>query len=73
MNGTHTSALPGNLKPGGMTPITVRAMPEGFLSDHLVRQLTSGAIVRLAAPTGDFVLPNPPPAKMLFLVGGLAP
>ena len=50
--------------------ITVRAMPEGFLSDHLVRQLTPGAIVRLAAPTGDFVLPNPPPAKMLFLVGG---
>jgi ferredoxin-NADP reductase len=50
--------------------ITVRAMPEGFLSDHLVNQLRPGAIVRLAAPTGDFVLPNPPPAKMLFLVGG---
>ena len=50
--------------------ITVRAMPEGFLSDHLVRELKPGAIVRLAAPTGDFVLPNPPPAKMLFLVGG---
>lgn len=50
--------------------ITVRAMPEGFLSDHLVRELKPGAIVRLAAPTGDFVLPDPPPAKMLFLVGG---
>jgi ferredoxin-NADP reductase len=50
--------------------ITVRAMPEGFLSDHLVRELAPGAIVRLAAPTGDFVLPNPPPPKMLFLAGG---
>ena len=50
--------------------ITVRAMPEGFLSDHLVRGLQSGAIVRLAAPAGDFVLPSPPPATMLFLVGG---
>ncbi len=27
-------------------------------------------IVRLATPEGDFTLPDPPPAKMLFLVGG---
>ena len=26
--------------------------------------------MRLATPEGDFVLPDPPPAKMLFLVGG---
>jgi ferredoxin-NADP reductase len=50
--------------------ITVRAMPEGFLSDHLVRGLEPGTIVRLAAPAGEFTLPDPPPAKMLFLVGG---
>jgi len=50
--------------------ITVRAMPEGFLSDHLVRGLEPGTIVRLAAPAGEFTLPDPPPKKMLFLVGG---
>ena len=50
--------------------ITVRAMPEGFLSDHLVRGLAPGTIVRLAAPAGDFVLPDPPATKLLFLVGG---
>ena len=50
--------------------ITVRAMPEGFLSAHLVRGLEPGTIVRLALPEGDFVLPEPPPARMLFLVGG---
>jgi ferredoxin-NADP reductase len=50
--------------------ITVRAMPEGFVSDHLVNGLAPGSIVRLASPEGDFVLPDPPPAKMLFLVGG---
>ncbi|GAA5153753.1 ferredoxin reductase [Nocardioides marinquilinus] len=50
--------------------ITVRAMPEGFLSDHLVNGLEPGTIVRLATPAGDFVLPDPPPAKALFLVGG---
>ena len=54
----------------GTIAITVRAMPEGFLSDHLVNGLEPGTIVRLAAPEGDFVLPDPPPAKMLFLVGG---
>jgi len=50
--------------------ITVRAMPEGFLSEHLVSGLAPGTIIRLAEPQGDFVLPDPPPAKMLFLVGG---
>ena len=50
--------------------ITVRAMPEGSLSDHLVRGLEPGTIVRLAAPAGEFTLPDPPPEKSLFLVAG---
>ena len=50
--------------------ITVKAMPEGFLSQHLVGGLSPGSIVRLAAPKGDFVLPEPPPSKILFLTGG---
>ena len=45
-------------------------MPEGLLSAHLVKGLAPGTVVRLALPEGDFVLPEPPPAKMLFLVGG---
>ena len=55
---------------GRTIAITVRAMPEGRLSTHLVRGLEPGTIVRLASPSGDFVLPDPPPARMLFLVGG---
>ena len=54
----------------GTVSITVKAMPEGFLSDHLVNGLAPGTIVRLDAPRGDFVLPDPPPEKMLFVVGG---
>lgn len=50
--------------------ITVKAMPEGFLSGHLVNGLAPGTIVRLAAPQGEFVLPEPPPAKVLFLTAG---
>ncbi|QWC84948.1 ferredoxin reductase [Nocardioidaceae bacterium] len=55
---------------GGTITITVRAMPEGFLSDHLVNGVEPGTIVRLATPKGDFVLPSPPPEKVLFLVAG---
>ena len=54
----------------GKLTITVKAMPEGFLSEHLVRGLEPGTIVRLALPQGEFVLPDPPPAKILFWTGG---
>ena len=54
----------------GLISITVKALPEGFLSGHLVRGLAPGTVVRLAAPQGDFVLPEPPPAKILFLTAG---
>ena len=55
---------------GRTIAITVRAMPEGRLSSHLVSGLEPGTVVRLALPEGDFVLPDPPPSRMLFLVGG---
>ena len=54
----------------GLIAITVKAMPEGFLSGHLVNGLAPGTIVRLAAPQGDFVLPDPLPPKVLFLTAG---
>jgi stearoyl-CoA 9-desaturase NADPH oxidoreductase len=50
--------------------ITVKAMPEGFLSSHLVGGVTRGTIVRLAAPQGNFVMPDPAPASVLFLTAG---
>jgi ferredoxin-NADP reductase len=50
--------------------ITVKAMPEGFLSSHLVAGVEPGTIVRLAAPRGNFVLPDPAPPSILFLTAG---
>ncbi|MEJ7832149.1 MAG: ferredoxin reductase [Nocardioides sp.] len=55
---------------GRTIAITVRAMPEGLLSAPLVKGLEPGTIVRLALPEGDFVMPDPPPPKVLFLVAG---
>ena len=50
--------------------ITVKAMPEGFLSAHLVGGVAPGTIVRLAAPQGNFVLPDPAPPAVLFITAG---
>ena len=50
--------------------ITVKAMPEGFLSTHLVGGVAPGTIVRLAAPQGNFVMPDPAPASVLFVTAG---
>ncbi|MGA5463927.1 ferredoxin reductase [Mycobacterium sp. NPDC050041] len=55
---------------GKTITITVKAMPEGFLSTHLVGGVAPGTIVRLAAPQGNFVMPDPAPASVLFLTGG---
>ncbi|WP_026917199.1 ferredoxin reductase [Gordonia shandongensis] len=50
--------------------VTVKAMPEGFLSSHLVSGLAPGTVVRLAAPAGEFVLPDPLPARLLLVTAG---
>ncbi|GBE65651.1 NADPH oxidoreductase [Mycobacterium sp. MFM001] len=50
--------------------ITVKAMPEGFLSSHLVAGVAPGTIVRLATPQGNFVMPDPAPPAVLFVTAG---
>lgn len=58
------------LKGAKTITITVKAMPEGFLSSHLVGGVAPGTVVRLAAPQGNFVMPDPAPASVLFLTAG---
>jgi len=50
--------------------ITVKAMPGGRVSDHLVRALEPGAYVALGLPQGDFVLPESAPVRPLFVTAG---
>jgi len=54
----------------GHIAITIKAMPEGFLSKHLVDGLAPGTVLRLGLPQGEFVLPDPPPKRLLFVTGG---
>jgi ferredoxin-NADP reductase len=54
--------------PDGLVTVTVKAA--GRVSGHLVRRTEPGTIVGLARPEGEFVLPDPPPARLLFLTAG---
>lgn len=50
--------------------ITVKAIPGGAVSEHLVRRLAPGALVHLAQAEGEFVLPDPLPEKLLLVTAG---
>jgi ferredoxin-NADP reductase len=54
---------------GGIA-ITVKAIPGGTVSNHLVRRATVGTVVQLDQPAGEFTLGTPPPPKILFLTAG---
>ncbi|MDT5138695.1 MAG: stearoyl-CoA 9-desaturase oxidoreductase [Mycobacterium sp.] len=54
----------------GCFAITVKAIPDGVVSNHLVRRATVGTVVQLGQATGEFILGNQPPAKLLFLTAG---
>ncbi|WP_424534293.1 ferredoxin reductase [Sphaerisporangium viridialbum] len=57
-------------RPDGCFTITVKAIPDGLVSNHLARRTAPGTIVRLAGPEGEFVVPEPPPPRLLFLTAG---
>lgn len=54
----------------GCFTITVKAIPDGVVSNHLVRGARPGTVVQLDAAAGDFTLGNTPPAKILFVTAG---
>src|SRR3954463_7627327 len=54
----------------GCISVTVKAIPGGRVSNHLVRRTTPGTIVQLDQATGEFVLPEQRPAKALFVTAG---
>ncbi|GAA2086684.1 ferredoxin reductase [Actinomadura alba] len=62
------SSPPG--RPDGRVTITVKTVPNGLVSRHLARRTTPGTVVALTGPAGEFVLPEPPPARLLFLTAG---
>ena len=57
-------------RPDGLISITVKSVDEGAVSRYLVREGQPGTIVSLGGVEGEFVLPSPLPAKLLFVSAG---
>ncbi len=57
-------------RPDGCIAITVKAIPDGVVSNHLVRRTAPGTVVQLDHAAGEFVQPETLPAKALFVTAG---
>ncbi|MGW6908016.1 ferredoxin reductase [Streptomyces sp. NPDC054940] len=56
--------------PDRLVTLTVKADPRGRVSPHLVHRTAPGTVLRLGPAQGEFVLPEPPPARTLFVTAG---
>src|SRR3954452_7776911 len=56
-------------RPDGHISITVKAVPDGLVSNHLVRRARPGTLVHLEQAAGEFVLPGDG-SKLLFVTAG---
>ena len=56
--------------PQGYIAITPKRVDEGVVSPYLTNDARPGDIVRLGGVEGDFVLPDEPPERLLFISAG---
>ena len=54
----------------GCISITVKAIPGGKVSNHLVHRTRPGTVIQLDQAAGEFCLPDQHPEKALFLTAG---
>lgn len=57
-------------RPDGRISITVKAIPNGIVSGHLVRRARAGTMIQLDQAAGEFTLPGVRPSRVLFVTGG---
>lgn len=57
-------------RPDGLLSVTVKAIPEGKVSNHLVHRARRGTIIRMDQATGAFHLPEVIPDRLLFVTAG---
>jgi len=57
-------------RPDGCIGITPKLVEAGVVSPYLVHRARPGDVVRLGGVEGTFVLPEPPPARLLFISAG---
>ncbi len=66
---TYSISSPPEREDGCIT-ITVKAVPDGRVSGHLVREIQPGARLLLGLPQGDFVLPEAAPVRAVLVSAG---
>jgi ferredoxin-NADP reductase len=54
----------------GCISVTVKAIPDGKVSNHLVRKARPGTVIQLDQAAGEFCLPEARPEKALFITAG---
>lgn len=64
------SSAPAAAPRRGCIAITVKHVPGGRVSEHLVRRIARGEYVALGTPQGDFVLPDASRPRLLLLTAG---
>jgi ferredoxin-NADP reductase len=57
-------------RPDGCITITVKAMPDGVVSNHLVHEAQPGTIIQLDQARGEFTLQDARPDRVLFVTAG---
>ncbi|MFC3456590.1 ferredoxin reductase [Amycolatopsis speibonae] len=54
----------------GTLELTIKADPQGLVSRHLNRTITTGSVLGLSTADGEFTLPSPRPRRILLVSGG---
>lgn len=66
----RTYSLTHGPRADGCLSITVKAIPEGVVSNYLVHRSRVGEMLQLEQAEGEFVLPQPLPDKLLLVTAG---
>ncbi len=66
----RTYSLTHGPRPDRCISLTVKAIPDGVVSNYLVHRARTGKMIHLEQAEGDFVLPQPLPAKLLLVTAG---
>ncbi len=66
----RTYSLTHGPRPDRCISVTVKAIPDGVVSNHLVHRAQVGQMLQLAPAQGEFVLPQPIPRKLLLVTAG---
>ena len=66
----RTYSLTHGPRADGCISITVKGIPDGVVSNHLVHRVEPGQMIHLGQAEGDFVLSTPMPTKLLLVTAG---